>query len=56
MGICVQRHINVSIQTTLLDGFDTGPYKLRICGCGLNQFVHEDMKNISKVMVQRLSA
>ena len=51
MGIRVQRHANVSKQALLLDGFDVGPLKWRICGCGLNRFVHEGMNDISNVTV-----
>ena len=56
MGICVQHHTNVSKQTTLFDCVDTSAPKWCMCGCGLNQSVHEGMKDISNVMVQRLSA
>ena len=49
MAIRVQRHVNVSKQATLLDGFDVSPLKWRVCGCGLNRFVHEGMNHISKV-------
>ena len=41
MAIHVQRHANLSKQATLLDGVDVGPLKWCVCGCGLNQFVHE---------------
>ena len=51
MAICVQRHANVSKQATLLDGLDDSPLKWGISGCGLNQFVHEGMNNISNVEV-----
>ena len=51
MVIRVQRHANLSKQATLLDGVDVGPLKWRICGCGLNQFVHESMNDISNVKV-----
>ena len=47
----VQCHTNVSKQTTLLNGVDLGPPKWCVCGHGLNQFVHEDMKDISNVQV-----
>ena len=47
MGICFQLPANVSEQT-LLAGTDLGLPK---CGCGLNLFVHEGMKDISNVMV-----
>ena len=51
MVIRVQRHTNVSKQATLLDGLDVSPLKWRVCGCGLNRFVHEDMNHISNVKV-----
>ena len=51
MGIHVQCHANVSKQATLLGGFDIGPPKWLICGCGLNRFVHEGMNDISNVKV-----
>ena len=51
MAIRVQRHVNVSKQATLLDGLDVSPLEWRICGCGLNPFVHEDMNHISNVEV-----
>ena len=51
MAIRVQRHTNVSKQATLLDGLDVSPLKWRVCGCGLNRFVHEGMNHISNVMV-----
>ena len=41
MVIQVQHHTNVSKQTILFHGVDVGPPKWRICGCGLNQSVHE---------------
>ena len=47
MGIHVQRHANVSKQATFLDGLDISPLKWRVCGCGLNRFVHEGMNHIS---------
>ena len=47
MAILVQRHANVSKQATLLDGLDFSPLKWRVCGCGLNRFVHEGMNHIS---------
>ena len=49
MAIRVQRHANVSKQATLLDGLDVSPLKWRVCGCGLNLFVHEGMNQISNV-------
>ena len=51
MAIRVQRHANVSKQTTLLDGLDVSPLKWRVCGCVLNRLVHEGMNNISNVEV-----
>ena len=51
MAIRVQRHTNVSQQATLLDGLDVSPLKWRVCGCGLNRFVHEGMNHISNVKV-----
>ena len=35
----------------LLNGVDVGPPKWCICGCDLNRFVHEGMKDISNVKV-----
>ena len=51
MAICVQCHANVSKQTTLLDGVYLGQPKWRVCGHGLNRYVHEGMKDISYVKV-----
>ena len=51
MVIRIQRHANLSKQATLLDGVDVGPLKWRVCGCGLNRFVHEGMNDISNVKV-----
>ena len=51
MVIRVQRHANVSKQATLLDGLDVSLLKWRVCGCGLNRFVHEGMNHISNVKV-----
>ena len=51
MGILIQCHANVSKQATLLDGLDVSPLKWRVCGCGLNPFVHEGMNRISNVEV-----
>ena len=51
MAIRVQRHTNVSKQATLLDELDVSPLKWRVCGCGLNRFVHEGMNHISNVKV-----
>ena len=51
MTIRFQRHANVSKQATLLDGLDVSPLKRRVCGCGLNRFVHEGMNHISNVKV-----
>ena len=35
------------IPITLLDGIDVGHPKWRLCWCGLNQSVHEEMEDIS---------
>ena len=51
MAIRIQRHANVSKQTMLLDGLDVSPLKWRVCGCGLNRFVHGGMNHISNVEV-----
>ena len=51
MTIRVQRHANFSKQATLLDGLDVSPPKWRVCGCGLNRFVHTGMNDISNVKV-----
>ena len=51
MAIHIQCHTKVSKQTTLLDGVDFGPPKWHVCGCGLNQSVHEGMNDISNVKV-----
>ena len=51
MAIRVQRHANVSKQATLLDGLDVSPLKWRVCGSGLNRFIHEGMNHISNVKV-----
>ena len=51
MALRVQRHENVSKQATLLDGLDVSSLKWRLCGCGLNRFVHEGMNHISDVKV-----
>ena len=51
MTMRVQRHTNISIQATLLDGLDVSPLKCCVCGCGLNRFVHEGMNHISNVKV-----
>ena len=51
MAIRVQRHTNVSKQTTLLDGVDVCPPKCLVCGLGLNLSVHEGMKDISNVKI-----
>ena len=42
---------NISKQATLLDGLDVSTLKWRVCGCGLNRFVHEGMNHISNVEV-----
>ena len=52
MAVHVQRHANVHKQATLLDGLDVSPLKCRVCGCGLNRYVHEGMNHISNVEVQ----
>ena len=51
MMIGVQHHANVSKQATSLDGLDVSLLKWCVCGCGLNQFVHEGMNHISNVKV-----
>ena len=51
MAMGVLRHANVSKQATLLDGLDVSLLKWRVCGCGLNRFVHESMNHISNVKV-----
>ena len=51
MAIRIQWHANDSKQTTLLDGIDVGPPKWRVCGRGLNIFVHKAMMDISNVKV-----
>ena len=51
MAIPDQRHANVSKQSKLLDGVDVGLPKWRVCGCGLNQTVHEGMNDISNANV-----
>ena len=51
MAIRVQLHVNASKQAMLLDGFGVSPLKWRVCGCGLNRFVHEGMNHISNVKV-----
>ena len=51
MAIRVQHHANVIKQATLLDGIDVSTLKWRVCGCGLNRFVHEGMNGISNVKV-----
>ena len=51
MAIRVQRLANVSKQAMLLDELDVSPLKWRVCGCGLNRFVHEGMNHISNVEV-----
>ena len=51
MAIRVQRLANVSKQAVLLDELDVSPLKWRVCGCGLNRFVHEGMNHISNVEV-----
>ena len=51
MAIRVQRHANVCKLATLLDGVDVIPLKWRVCGCGLNRFVHEGVSHMSNVKV-----
>ena len=51
MAIRVQHHANISKQATLLYGLDVSPLIWRVCGCGLNRFVHEGMNDISNVKV-----
>ena len=51
MALRVQSHANVSKQTTLLGVRDVSPLKWRVCGCGLNRFVHEGMNHITNVKV-----
>ena len=51
MVIRVRRHANVSKQATLLDELDVSPLERRVCGCGLNRFVHEGMNPVSNVKV-----
>ena len=51
MAICVKCHANISKQAMLLDGLDISSLKWRVCGCGLNRFVHEVMNHISNVKV-----
>ena len=51
MATHVQHHANVSKQAMLLDGLDVCQLKWRVCGCGLNRFVHEGMNHISNVEV-----
>ena len=47
----VQRLANASKQAMVLDGLDVSQLKWRVCGCGLNRFVHEGMNDISNVKV-----
>ena len=51
MVIRVQRHANISKQATLLDGLGVSTFKWRVCGYGLNRFVHKGMNHISNVEV-----
>ena len=51
MAIRIQHHANVSKQATLLNRLDDSPLKWRVCGCGVNRFVHEGMNHISNVKV-----
>ena len=50
MVIGVSRHVNVSKQAVLF-GLDFSPLKWRVCGCGLNRFVHEGMNHVLNVKV-----
>ena len=43
MAICVQRHANISKQTTLLEGIDVGSPKWHVCVRDINRSVHEGM-------------
>ena len=52
MVICVQRHTNVSKQTTLLEGIDLGMPNWCVCWLGLNVSVNEGMNDISNVKVK----
>ena len=47
MTIHARRQTHFSKQTTLLDGFDVGPPKQRVC----NRYVYEAINNISKVKI-----
>ena len=49
MVIRIQHHANASKRTTLLDVVDFGPFKCRVCGCGLNRSVYEGMNDVSNV-------
>ena len=49
MAICVQKPVNISKQTQLLDGVDIGSPKWHVCGRCLDKFVHVGMMDISKV-------
>ena len=51
MALRVQRNANASKKAPLLDGLDVSQLKWRVCGCGLNRFVHEGMNDISSVKV-----
>ena len=51
MVIHIHHHANVSKQTPLLDGNDVGPFKLLVCGDGLNRSIHEGMNDSSNVKV-----
>ena len=51
MAMRVQRQANVSKQATLLDGLDVSQLKGRVCGRGINLYVHEGMNRISNVEV-----
>ena len=49
MAIHVQRHTNVSKQAMLLYALNVSLLKWRVCGFGLNRFVHNGMNNITNV-------
>ena len=45
----IQCHVNASKQAKLLDGFGVSPLKWRVCGCGLNRFVHERYEGMNHI-------
>ena len=52
MAIRVQHHTtSVNKQHYWMDLTLVSPLKWHVCGCGLNQFVHEGMNDISNVKV-----